>query len=88
MIYAKCYQRGELFNFYAMDDKRVPVGVEVVCFLNKVPSISYNEYDPSQAGDLIEVEAIANHYQQIIKEEYQRAYSRATAGEFKTYLPQ
>ena len=67
MIYAKFYQRVEVFNFYAMDDNRVPVVVEVVCFLNQAPSISYNEYDSNKASDLIEVEAIPKHYQQITK---------------------
>lgn len=86
MIYAKCRQRGDFFNFYAMDERRVPIGVEVVCFLNAIPSISYNEYDVSEPAHQIEVDAIVNHYERITRDAYRTAYELATAGEFNTYL--
>jgi hypothetical protein len=37
MIYAKCLQRDELYNYYKMDESRQSVGVEAIHFLNPTP---------------------------------------------------
>lgn len=87
MIYAKCHQRGNFFNFYALDEQRVPIGVEVLCFLNAIPSISYNEYDVNEPAHQIEVDAIVNHYERITREAYRTAYALTTESDFNTYLP-
>jgi hypothetical protein len=87
MIYAKCLQRDELYNYYKMDESRQSVGVEAIHFLNPTPHISFTEYDRSKPGDCIEIEAISHHYPRISEGEYSDAYRRATAANFDLHLP-
>jgi hypothetical protein len=46
MIYAKCLQRDELYNYYKMDESRQSVGVEAIHFLNPTP---HHRIRPQQA---------------------------------------
>lgn len=80
MIYAKCYQREELYNYYKIEPN--PVVVEVVSYLNERPHVRVDTYSRDTPGGRIEIDALLNHYSRIGKAEYNAAFARATENEF------
>ena len=83
IIYSKCYQRDELYNYYKIDTDQNPILVEVVSFLNVLPHVRVDVYSRDTSSGCIEIDALLNHYPRIEKGEYEEAFRKATETDFE-----
>lgn len=83
IIYAKCYQRDELYNYYKIDPGQNPILVEVVSFLNALPYVRVDTYSRETSSGRIEIDALLNHYPRIENGEYEGAFRKATKTDFE-----
>jgi hypothetical protein len=84
--YYKIHQHGQCWHYVQLLDDRMPKAMQVINFLNPVPQIYFQEVDLTDAGSVIEYQALTDSATPIEESEYEQAFQRATQETFELYI--